>query len=248
LSFRIALATGAAALAGIAVAIVLSACESSYSKNAKLEAQGHTILKQEKGLKVTKTSSTVKVLGTTVLSDVNGAAVVVTLRNDSTQALMNVPLEIDVRDAKGKTVFTNTTPGLDPTLTSVPEIQPGQTVDWVNDQVLASGKPKSVDAKVGVTEATLPPSAPQIQVSPAKLHDDPVSGIEAEGTVTNDSSIQQHNLTLFAVARKGGQVVAAGRGGIKVIKANGDRPYHIFFIGNPKGAQITVTAPPSTFN
>jgi hypothetical protein len=248
LNIRLVVASCLAGLAGIGAALAVSACQSSQAKNKVLAAKGHTILKQEKGLQITKTSNVVKVLGTSVLSDANGAAVVVTLRNDSTQALENVPLEIDVRDAKGKTVFKNTTPGLDPTLTSVPVMQPGQTVDWVNDQILASGTPKSVDAKVGVSQQTLPPSAPQIEVSPAKLHNDPVSGVEAEGTVTNNSSVQQNGLTLFAVARKGGKVVAAGRGGIKVIAPNGDRPYHIFFIGDPKGAQITVTAPPSTFN
>jgi hypothetical protein len=117
----------------------------------------------------------------------------------------------------------------------------------VNDQILATGKPKTVDVKVGVTQDTLPPNAPQLEASPPKLEVDPVSGVEASGTVTNHSPIQQVKVTLFAVARKGDQIVAAGRGGIKVIKGNGDRPYHIFFIGNPKGADITVTVPATTF-
>jgi len=102
---------------------------------------------------------------------------------------------------------------------------------------------------VGVSQDLVPPNPPQVEVSQPKLHTDPVSGTEAEGKVTNKSSIQQNDLTLFAVARKGNQIVAAGRGGIKVVKPNGgDRDYHIFFIGNPKGAQVTVTVPPTTFN
>jgi hypothetical protein len=127
-------------------------------------------------------------------------------------------------------------------------MEPGQTVDWVNDQILTARKPKSVDVKVGVTQSTLPPNPPQVTASPPKLKLDPVSGIEAQGTVTNDSSVQQNNLTLFAVARKGNRIVAAGRGGMKVVKPHGSRDYHIFFIGSPKGAQVTVTVPPTTFN
>jgi hypothetical protein len=234
-------------LAGIGVAVGISACQSSYAKNDELEAQGRTILKEEKGLNVTETSSTVDVLDTAVLSNSYGAAVVVTLKNNSSQALRNVPVELNVKDAKGKSVFKNTDPGLEPALTSVPVMQPGETVDWVNDQILASGEPKSVDVKVGVTQETLPPNAPELEASEAKLVVDPVSGIQAEGKATNRSDIPQVKVTLFAVARKGNRIVAAGRGGIKVIKANGARPYHIFFIGNPKGAQVTVTAPPSTF-
>src|SRR4029079_12054063 len=64
------------ALAGIGVALVVSACQSSYAKNDELEKEGATILKAEKGVNVTETSSIVDVLNTTVLSDANGAAVV----------------------------------------------------------------------------------------------------------------------------------------------------------------------------
>ncbi len=245
---RLVVSSCLAGLAGIGVAIAVSACQSSQAKNAALAKRGATILKAEKGLEVNQTSNTVKVIDTAVLSDTNGAAVVVTLKNESSQALQDVPLAINVKDAKGKSVFKNDDPGLDPTLTSVPQMMPGQTVDWVNDQILATGTPKSVDVKVGVSQDTLPPNPPQVEASSPKLKNDPYSGLQVEGTVTNDSSIQQVDLTLFAVARKGNQVVAAGRGGIKVIAPNGGtRPYHIYFIGDPKGAQVTVTVPPSSF-
>jgi hypothetical protein len=247
LKTHVLVASCVSGLAGIGVAVGISACQSSYAKNDELEKRGATILKEEKGLNVTQTSSTVEVLDTTVLSDANGAAVVVTLKNDSARALRNVPVEINVKDAKGKSVFKNTAPGLEPALTAVPVMKPGETVEWVNDQILATGEPKSVDVKVGVTQETLPPNAPELEASEAKLEVDAVSGIQASGTVTNQSDIQQIKVTLFAVAHKGNEIVAAGRGGIKVIKANGDRPYHIFFIGNPKGAEVTVTVPPSTF-
>jgi hypothetical protein len=246
---RLVVAACLASAAGIGTAVAVSACQSSQAKNDALAKQGATILKKEKGLQVTQTSSTVKVLNTAVLTDANGSAVVVTLKNNSAQALESVPIAINVKDAKGKSVFKNDDPGLEPALVSVPQMLPGQTVDWVDDQILASGTPKSVDVKVGVTQQTLPPNPPQVEATPPKLKVDPVSGVQAEGTVKNDSSIQQVNLTLFGVARKGNQVVAAGRGGIKTIAPNGGtRPYHIYFIGDPKGAQVTVTAPPSTFN
>jgi hypothetical protein len=238
-----------AGLAGIGVAVAVSACQSSQAKNAALAKHGATVLKEEKGVTVSQTSSTVKVVDTSVLSDSNGSAVVITLKNESARALQNVPIVIDVKDAKGKSVFKNDGAGLDPSLTSVPQMLPGQTVDWVDDQILATGTPKTVDVKVGVTQVTLPPNPPQVEASPPKLKNDPYSGLQVEGTVKNDSPIQQIGLTLFAVARKGGKVVAAGRGGIKTIAPNGGtRPYHIYFIGNPKGADVTVTAPPSSFN
>ncbi|MFM9054741.1 MAG: hypothetical protein ACKOQ5_07855, partial [Solirubrobacterales bacterium] len=41
---------------------------------------------------------------------------------------------------------------------------------------------------------------------------DPTSGLKVAGTVVNKSSIEQVDLLLYAVATKGGKVVAAGRG------------------------------------
>jgi hypothetical protein len=248
LSVRTLIASCLAGLLGIGAAVAVSACQSSQAKNRTLEKQGATILKEEEGVTVKETSTIVKVLDTAVLSDANGAAVVVTLKNDSQQALRDVPISINVKDAKGESVFKNDDPGLDPPLVHVPQIMPGQTVDWVNDQILATGTPKKVDVKVGVSQETLPPNPPQVEATPPKLKNDPVSGLQVEGDVTNDSGIPQTDLTLFAVARKGDQIVAAGRGGIDNIPADGgERPYHIYFIGDPKGAQVTVTAPPSTF-
>jgi hypothetical protein len=66
------------------------------------------------------------------------------------------------------------------------------------------------------------------------------------GTVSDKSKLEQSHLILFAVARQGGRIVAAGRGQIKALK-NGAKPapYVIYFIGNPVGADVTIQAPPT---
>jgi hypothetical protein len=230
-------------------AIGLGACESSQQRSSELEKEGHNAIAKEKGLQITAVNKQVKVLGTTTLTDKNGSAVVVTLKNESSQGLINTPIAISVLDAKGKTIFKNNAPGLEASLISVPLMQPGQTVDWVDDQVLASGTPKSVKVEVGSTNETVSSSVPELEITQPKLKSDPYSGTEATGTITNKSNIDQVRLTLFAVARKGGKIVAAGRGGIKRLAADGKpTEYHIYFIGDPQGADVTVTAPPSVFN
>ena len=53
-------------------------------------------------------------------------------------------------------------------------------------------------------------------------------------------------LLLYAVAREGDRVVAAGRGAIEQLKAEPKPlPYNIYFIGDPRGADVTVTAFPT---
>jgi hypothetical protein len=236
-------------LIGLAVAagLALGGCQSTQSRSAELERTGKKVLLNEKGLSIAKVSSDVKVGGTSVISDQNGTAVVVELRNDSQQALLAVPILIDVRGANGKSVFRNDTPGLDPSLVSAPLLRPGETFDWVNDQVLAVRPAKSVKVKVGEAKDELTGDVPELDVSKPKLEVDPVSGVEASGKVTNKSGIEQTRLVLYAVARKGGKIVAAGRGVIQRLKTDKPSDYHIFFIGDPRGADVSVAAPPVVF-
>ena len=230
----------------IGAAIALAGCQSTQSKSAALEANAAKISNRS-GLDLKRTNPDIKVIATTVLHDKYGSAVALELRNESGVGLQSVPISIEVLDAKGKTVFQNDTPGLEPTLVSVPVMAADQTVDWVNDQILATGTPKSVKVKVGTGEPLPSGTLPEIEVSQPKLETDPVSGVEATGTVLNKSDVEQEGLVLSAIARKGGNIVAAGRGVIDHLKTDG-KPvnYHIFFIGDPKGAEVTVTAPPST--
>ncbi len=224
----------------------LSACQSTQDRSAELEEQGATTLLATSGLKIEKESADVRVLSTALLSDRNGSAVVVRLRNDSGQALVDVPILIRVLDAKGKSVYTNDIPGIEPALAAVPHIPAGGEVSWVNDQVISAGEPKSVKVKVGAGGEPYSGELPEIEVSAPKLEGDPVSGIEATGDVVNRSGQEQSRLLLYVVARKGGEVVAAGRGAIEHLKAS-TKPLHydVFFIGDPTGAALEVTSFPT---
>jgi hypothetical protein len=228
----------------LAFALAVSGCESTQAKSDRLAKEGASSVKQQKGLEITRKSKTVKVLDTALVTDANGAAAVAVVRNGSKAPLGNVPLAIDVLDAKGKAVFRNDDPGLEPSLAGVASLAPGQTLAWVNDQILPTGgKPKSVEAVAGADKGALKGGLPKIEVGKAHLGGDPTSGVAAEGTIVNRSRGDQRQLVLFAVARRGGQIVAAGRGQVDRLRAGKKAQYQIFFIGNPKGGQIEVSAP-----
>jgi hypothetical protein len=72
-----------------------------------------------------------------------------------------------------------------------------------------------------------------------------VSGVSAIGKVTNESSLEQRKLVLYAVAIKQGRPVAAGRAQVNRLKPGKRANYQIFFIGNPSGGHIRITAPPT---
>lgn len=231
------------ALAG--VALVATGCESTQDKSAKIAAELGPV-KQEKGLKITRQSKDVEVVSSTLLSDQNGSAVVVRLRNKSDQDLVGVPIAIDVLDAKGKSVYRNDIPGIEPALAAVPFIPAGGETEWVHDQIISTGKPAKVEVKVGEGGEAFKGPQPKVAVSDPKIEGDPYSGLLAGGNVENESGEDLERLLLYAVATKGGRIVAAGRGAIEPFKAKPKPvPYNIYFIGDPSGAEVKVSQFPT---
>lgn len=224
--------------------LLVAGCETTQEKSAKIAAALGPV-KEEKGLEIDKESEDVEVLDTTLLTDANGSAVVVEVESGSDEVLVDVPIAIDVLDAKGDVVYTNTLPGLEPTLTSIPVLQPGETLAWVNNQILATGKPDEVKVKVGADAGTLDGELPDIEVAQPELQNDAVSGINATGTATNNTEEQLERLTLFGVARDGDEIVAAGRAAIDNLNPGRQKVYRVYFIGDPKGAELSVTSFPT---
>jgi hypothetical protein len=226
----------------VTAGLTLTACQSSQDKAKIIQEQAQAAA--PKPLVIPHPNRGVKVVNTALLHDQNGDALVAELRNESNEMLVNVPILIDVRDAKGKSVYKNDTAGLDFALNHVALIKPNETFFWVNDQIQGQGQ--TVKVTVGQPEAK-PPSGPlpELAVSPPRAGHD-FSGAKVSGTVTDKSKIDQDHLILFAVARSGGRIVAAGRGQIKALKVGAQAAnYTIYFIGDPAGADVTIQAPPT---
>jgi hypothetical protein len=227
----------------VVAGFLLAGCQTSQDKAREIAARAAA--NAPKPLVITKPNKDVKVVDTTLLSDENGDAIVVTLKNEGKQTLVNTPILLNLHAGK-KSVYTNGEPGLETALNHVPVMEPGQTVDWVNDQLNPTTKPDSAKVTVGIPDTPAPPKIPEVSTSPPRMQNSSL-GPKVSGTVTNKSQIDQLKLVLFAVARSGGRVVAAGRGGVKKLKAGDGHAYSLFFIGDPTGGDVTVTAPPTTF-
>lgn len=235
-----------ATLAVLAV-VGLAACQSTKDKSAELEAQGSTKLLSEEGLKITHRNPDVKVTSTALLSGAEDShAVVVDLHNDSSENLTEVPILVEVTNSKGKSFYKNDIPGIEPALAAVPYIPAHGDAEWVDDQVLGAGKPKSVEVTVGAGGGTHAGDIPEIEVSEPKLEGDPVSGMSATGDVVNKTGQDQRRLLIYVVARKGSEVVAAGRGAIEHLKPELKKlKYTVFFVGDPEGAELTLSEFPA---
>jgi hypothetical protein len=235
-------------VSGGLVAAALSSCQSTQATSAERAKHGDDLIEQ-KDIQIAQQSGEVEVEQAVVIPGDDTSTVAVELKNTSQTGLINVPIQLDVRDAKGKSVFKNNTAGTDPTLVSVPVIGPGAEVWWVHDQIFPiGGEPKTVKVEVG--EANEPfPEIPDVTASDPKLIKDPISeSEEVTGKVTNNTDEELKAVYLYAMATKGGKVVAAGRGAIDKLKPGAKKAatYNIFFTaGDPEGADITLSVTPT---
>jgi hypothetical protein len=226
---------------------ILAGCESTQEKSAKLEAEGASLAKVEK-IRIGAANQAIEVTDKTLLTDQYGTALVVRMKNASPETQADVPIAVNVKNAKGKSIYRNDTEGLEHGLIKIPMVMGQEETWWVNDQVLITEKAASADVTIGKSDAPAPRDIPEIGVSEPKLEIDPVSGINVTGEVVNKSQVEQIDLLVYAVATKGGKVVAAGRGLIPKLKTDGKPEfYNVYFIGDPRGADIEVFAPPSDF-
>jgi hypothetical protein len=243
----------ALALALAAAALTLTACESSQEKNAQLAKAAKVV--EAKALakgaaavrasQITRPSTKVAVTGVTLLRSSEGLATVVTLHNRTGRALREVPVKVTVSDAHGRQLYTNATPGQAAPLVSAALIPAHGTLDWIDDQIPPESAAASASAEAGEGSSAAGP-APLIAVQGAHLVEDPTNGPGAEGLIANHSAVPQHELVVYAVARRAGKIVAGGRAVLPEAAAKSTTRFQLFFIGSPQGAKLLVAAPPST--
>jgi hypothetical protein len=224
--------------------LACSGCETTAEHSAQLEKRAKHEKLTLQGVSVTKENQSVKVLQSTILSSREGTAVAVELLNTSSHALVNAPIEITVRNARGGVIFQNDQPGQDPSLTRVSLLAARRQTLWVDDQVPASG---ATSARALVGQATrAPTSVPQMSVSGIHLMGE---GNEAGavGSVRNRSRVTQQHLVVYVVARKGGGIVAAGRAILPEVAPAASVAFQAYFVGDPSGARLQASAPPTTF-
>jgi hypothetical protein len=232
-------------LLSLAVVPLLSGCESTQAQSARLEREGGGRLANERGLVVRAQNRKVRAVATSVVRDENGTAVVVVLRNRGARPVGHVPVAIDVRGPGDRSVYRNDLPGLDPSLVEATGLPASGELVWVDDQVTPTGTPKRVEARIGADRGDAPRDLPRIELTQPRLMQDRVTGVEAVGRVTNRSDVEQRRLVVSCVARKGNEVVAAGRAIVNRLAPGKSASFHVFFIGDPRGARITVAAPPT---
>jgi hypothetical protein len=226
--------------------LALAGCESTQERSAKLRARAHHLSLASSGLRIGRTSTQATVVGAIAIEGSEGAAVAVTVRNRSSRPLHEVPIAVTVTDGAGNTLYRNDTPGLEAALTTIPSLAPHETLTWVDDQVpklSAGGRASAVLGEAPASSA----GVPALAVSAMRQIEDPANGIGTSATVVNSSPVAQRTLVVYAVARSGTRIVAAGRAVIPEVPARASAPVQVYWVGDVRGARIELRPSPSTF-
>jgi hypothetical protein len=235
---------GAAAVAACACTLPLAACTTTQERSAAL-AKNAEQAAQAKRFRVGTTNAALTRSSVTTLSGTDARTVVVKITNASRRPQVVVPIGVDLYDGKDAQFFTNRVDGLDMPLNHVPVAGPGTTW-WVNNQ-LPAARAARTRVRIGTSKTTPPAQLPEIRVSGVNLTKDGDVHV-ARGKVTNLSAVEQRRLTVYGVALRGERVVAAGRAVIEKLGPKGSKRqrFNLYFTGDPTGATLVMSAPPST--
>lgn len=173
--------------------------------------------------------------------EAGAVAVVVDVRNpDPTRPIVDATIQIELLDAAGAVVGTNTDPGTDERLNRIPSIPAGGDTLYVNDTIALTGDVVSARAKATGTPIDLP--LQELDVRGAALADGPF-GVTATGTVGNPGAAAVEQARVFAFVRDpAGTIVGAGAALLDPIDAGGEQPFTIFVVGESAG-ELDVVAP-----
>lgn len=225
-------------------ALALGGCETTREKSARLAKSNDFKLEEQKGVEVKKTNRDVKVVETKVLTDDFGQAAVVVLKVDAKQPLVNVPVELTIVDKSGEQLFRNDAPGLDAALTGPAALPARGEVFWVYDQLTLAGKPEEAKAQVGAGKPLKSGELPQFKVEAGEFEED-ADGVLMSGKISGSKAPEQRKLVVYGLARKRGEIIAVGTAQIEKLTPTRRARFQMFFVGDPKGAEIEFFVPPT---
>lgn len=257
-------------MGALAIAIAcggLGGCVSTQQKNVRAKVVATRELDSRRPQRVTRTSPDVRATSVTLVRGADGrvgahggrgrrgaaaSAIVVELRSSAAFPLADVPIEVGLRKG-GRRTPLNVAGGLDWFQTHVPAIAAHGSATWVfltRRPVAAGGRPY---ARVGAPATALGDGAqlPRIATTVAPATQ-PGDGARARTRrvrvqVHNDSGIPQYGAQVYALVRRGGRWVAAGKTTVRHLGTDGSATAAVALAGAPGDRPVQVHAIPTIF-
>jgi hypothetical protein len=224
----------------------VAACQSTEQESARIARQSGHADAAPAALRLGARSRTVRASSVTLVRGEGRLAVAARLTNSSHRSERAVPILLTVVGRGARPLYSNATGGLEDSLQRVALLRAHQSAWWVDDQVLTSQPATTARVRIGAgkpAHGVLP--APTVR----SVHVGSQAGIATvAGRLVNRSPRPAGKLPVFAVALRGGHVVAAGRAVVGALAAGvgASAPFQIVLVGSPAGAKIELTAMPGS--
>lgn len=227
---------------------VLSGCvETTEQKNARVQLRDERLLASRSAVRVTQPSPSVAVLKVRMLRGPAGTAIVVTLRNDSSTPVSDLPISVGVSTPAGRTSYLDQQPELPYFQTHIAGVGARAQATWVFTSVrpVANGRPF---ARVGASAIAIDravTSLPAIVPSVTSVRSSGGDRATAEALVRNRSGVSQDGLEVYAYALSGDRLIAAGAAPLESLEAEAKKSVQIPLIGDPGSAAVHLVIPPT---
>jgi len=215
-------------------AVTLSACESTQQESEKIGREGGQSSAASASLKLGAVNRGVRVSEVTLLSSSGRKAVAARLTSTSAKVQSEIPLLVTVTGKGGKVLYTNATGEQEDSLQHLALLRPGQSVWWVDDQVLTSQTAAAVKIQAGTGRQARGGSV--ADVGTTGVRNSTQGGLAlVSGNVVNHSSTPLSKVPVFVVSLRGGAIVAAGRAVIPSLAGHSgaSAPFQAFLVGTP---------------
>ncbi len=225
----------------------LTGCvETTQQKSARAKLTADRLLASQEPIEVTRRNPGVSVLDVGRVTSGATNAIAVTLRNDGTQPVTDLPISVGVTTSGGRTVYLNGQAGLPYFQTHIGAIAGGASAMWVftTRGTPPTGTPFAAVGFATVTDNEGIKSLPVISAS-----------VTASGsaraprrvvvTIANRSGVAQSGLAVYASATSGRRLLAAGQGSLAQLSSSGTSTITIKLVGNPGAVPVQADAPPT---
>lgn len=233
---------------GLACAVAcggLSGCVSTQRKNARAQLVAQRTLGGAAPLRVQRRDRRVRVTGVALVRGRHGGALVVALRNAGPRTVTDVPLAVGVVAAGGRRVQLNGGRELDWFRTHVPAIAAGERTLWmfaIGGRIPA-GRPYAVAGAAGrAVAARVVGLLPRIAARATAA-----GGGGAQVTLVNRSDVPQYDVQVYALARAGGRIVAAGVAALRHLGSGARATVRVTLAGDPGRHAVRAHARPTIF-
>jgi len=222
--------------------------ETTQQKNARAQLRDDRLLASRSSVHVNRPDQNVAVLKVRTLRTRASGAVAVTLRNDGSRPVSDLPLSVGVHTRAGSTAYLNAAPELPYFQTHIAGIGAIAEATWVfsrtgpipNGRVFVRVGAPAIPVAKAVTQ--LPAIASSVTSVRSRSRDRAI----VSGQITNRSEAPQDGLEVYAYALSGDRLVAAGTALLESVGAGAKQAVQIAVLGNPGSATVHLETPPTT--